>query len=316
METSPEEGGAATPPVTAEPDVVVKRTPWGRIAAVVLVIVLIFAALALLTRQANRIPAVTQTTASNPSPRVGDSVAFTAQATDPDGDTLTFLWDFGDGTSAPGAQASHAYSLPGKFIALLTVSDGKGGEATNDANLTRVTVAPRSVDVAPPNPLWCTSSCGQGPVIAVINASESSAAAGAPIAFNALSSWAYAFTWNNSLNHSQGGTFTRSIAEGNATLFDLFRYIWGDGTANTTGTSDLVGRTNHTFDRPGNFFVQLAVTYANADLNPPAKTAVAGFTVRVVPSAMAAASMPPAPFGDSPAAVAASRVETAKDSPR
>lgn len=316
MESSPEEGGASTPPKTAEPDIVVRRTPWGRIAAVVLVIVLIFAALALLTRQPNRIPSVTQTTAGNSSAYVGDSIAFTAQATDPDGDTLTFLWDFGDGTSAPGAQVTHTYSLPGKFIALLTVSDGKGGQATNDANLTRVTVAPRAADVAPPNPLWCTSSCAQGPVIAVINANQSKAAADTPIAFNALSSWAYAFTWNNSLNHSQGGTFTRSIADGNATLFDLFRYIWGDGTANTTGTYDLVGRTNHTFDRSGNFFVQLGVTYANPDLNPPAKTGVAGFTIRVVPSAMAAANVVPASFGDSPAAVAPSRVEVAKESPR
>lgn len=44
---------------------------------------------------------------------------------DPDGDTLTFEWDFGD-DSAPqtGYDAWHAYSEPGQYPATLTVSDG------------------------------------------------------------------------------------------------------------------------------------------------------------------------------------------------
>lgn len=37
-------------------------------------------------------------------------VAFAAAASDRDGDTLTYLWDFGDGSTAAGPTASHSTS--------------------------------------------------------------------------------------------------------------------------------------------------------------------------------------------------------------
>ena len=46
---------------------------------------------------------------------------------DPDGDTLTYEWNFGDGSAhASGAQVSHQYSK-GTYIAALTVRDPYGG---------------------------------------------------------------------------------------------------------------------------------------------------------------------------------------------
>jgi PKD repeat protein len=47
-----------------------------------------------------------------------------AGSSDPEGQTLTYLWDFGDGSSSTTANPSHVYSTAGTFSARLTVSDG------------------------------------------------------------------------------------------------------------------------------------------------------------------------------------------------
>lgn len=50
---------------------------------------------------------------------------------DPDGDDLTFSWDFGDGSDATGASPSHTYASGGRRTVTLTASDGS---ATDEAN--------------------------------------------------------------------------------------------------------------------------------------------------------------------------------------
>ena len=54
-------------------------------------------------------------------------------------DTLTYSWWFGDGTTAAGATASHAYASPGTYALALRVTDPTGQESTVTKD---VTVAP------------------------------------------------------------------------------------------------------------------------------------------------------------------------------
>lgn len=45
---------------------------------------------------------------------------------DPDGTITSYTWDWGDGATAHGAQASHAYQAPGQHTVTLTVEDDDG----------------------------------------------------------------------------------------------------------------------------------------------------------------------------------------------
>ena len=70
----------------------------------------------------------------------------------PDGDPLTYSWDFGDG-SAPvaGATPTHAYAYDGNYVVTLTANDGHGGIETNTLYLTINKLAPSVTINAPPS---------------------------------------------------------------------------------------------------------------------------------------------------------------------
>jgi PKD repeat protein len=50
-------------------------------------------------------------------------------------DALTYSWWFGDGTTAAGPTASHAYSAPGTYAVTLQVTDPTGQERTATKNI-------------------------------------------------------------------------------------------------------------------------------------------------------------------------------------
>lgn len=68
-------------------------------------------------------------------------------SSDPDGDSLSCSWDFGDGENGTGCSATHVYSEAGTYTATLTVNDGRGGEDEDTAIITITTAD--SVDINP-----------------------------------------------------------------------------------------------------------------------------------------------------------------------
>jgi hypothetical protein len=75
----------------------------------------------------------------------GQPVEFDASgSSDPENDTLTFVWDFGDGTQSSPSQnpmVTHIYQVAGNYTAVLSVTDGFNDPVTANA----------AVEVIPPN---------------------------------------------------------------------------------------------------------------------------------------------------------------------
>jgi PKD repeat protein len=85
-------------------------------------------------------------------PYVGQPVKFDGTGTDPDGDPVTYAWDFGDGESSTREDPVHAYDSHGPKQVRLTVRDNRGGETTSPASTVQVNALPvAGFIVAPEN---------------------------------------------------------------------------------------------------------------------------------------------------------------------
>src|SRR5262249_17009320 len=66
----------------------------------------------------------------------GSTVAFNSTASDADGDTLSYLWNFGDGATATAAAPTHLYADNGAYTITLTVNDGQSGVSSGSLVVT------------------------------------------------------------------------------------------------------------------------------------------------------------------------------------
>jgi large repetitive protein len=69
-------------------------------------------------------------------PYVGQTIAMSGSGSDPDGDPVTYEWNFGDGGTATGQSVTHAYSSRGAKSVTLTVRDNRGGTASRGETVT------------------------------------------------------------------------------------------------------------------------------------------------------------------------------------
>ena len=103
----------------------------------------------------NRAPAVTAS-ASPASGIAPLTTTFSADATDPDGDDLTYAWDFdGDGTTDSTAKSpQRTYATAGIYTAKVTVTDEHGVSASATTSVEAFeTIAPVTTSsLSPANP--------------------------------------------------------------------------------------------------------------------------------------------------------------------
>ncbi|HEY3319305.1 MAG TPA: LamG-like jellyroll fold domain-containing protein [Planctomycetota bacterium] len=79
-------------------------------------------------------PEISSAATANPNPaNVGESVQFSCSASDVL--TLTYAWTFGDGTTATGSAASHAFSPSGTYAVQLTITNSAGASVTQSLSL-------------------------------------------------------------------------------------------------------------------------------------------------------------------------------------
>ena len=93
-------------------------------------------------------PVISSTSASTQSGPVPLSVDFSGVADDPDGDPVTYLWDFGDGNTSTAPNPTHVYTTSGNFSAMLTVT--AGGEVVAAPPITVEVGTPPTVEIQLP----------------------------------------------------------------------------------------------------------------------------------------------------------------------
>ncbi len=163
----------------------------------------------------------------------GRPISFVAEAEDPDGEVVKYLWDFGDGETDTDDEVTHSYTLPGNYIVFLTVEDNDGAQSTNAHHLTYIEVLTANQDPDPNSP----------PTV-LIAANPSVVQVGDPVILNGGGSWAWV---------DNGGDEPDRETEA------INSYEWDFADDETSS----VKKVTHSFDSPGNYDVRLKVSANN-----------------------------------------------------
>ncbi len=159
------------------------------------------------------IASVTATPISGESPL---NVSFDAAgSSDPDGDALSYSWDFGDGNTATGVTANNTYDAVGTYTVSVTVSDGSLSDvASVDITVEDVIVPVTGISISPTN---ITMSLGDN-ISTIITITPSNAT-------------------NQAVSYSSGNTSVATVSSGGVIS------AVGLGSAVITVTSDDGGYT-------------------------------------------------------------------------
>ena len=75
-------------------------------------------------------------------PDVDGTINFFSDATDPDGQVVSFFWNFGDGNTSSSQNPSHTYSHGGQYTVTLIVTDDNGGQTSFETTITVPNILP------------------------------------------------------------------------------------------------------------------------------------------------------------------------------
>jgi PKD repeat protein len=225
----------------------------------------------------------------------GAPLVFSVQASDPGNDTLSYLWDFGDGT-ATGSSASipHAFGNEGTYPVSVTVTDDDGASVQLSQNVQILNAAP-VIDSLSGNTSglegqtlnWTAQVSDPGTADTVTGSWDFGDGTATAAGFSASHSFSNngSFLVTFTATDDAGATASQSISvtvnnegpsitslsvpvgdEGQLLSFsatavdagnDTLSYAWnfGDTTAVTTGNP-----VSHSYDDDGNYEVTLVVT--------------------------------------------------------
>jgi PKD repeat protein len=183
--------------------------------------------------------AFTQNQNSGPAPL---TVQFTNQST---GESLTYNWDFGDGSPA-GTEANpqHTFANPGNYTVTLTVSNA-GGKDSVQAPIT--VSAPATATTAPPTPPTDTAVPPTATVVAVVPTDTPVPATATTAAVPPVASFTASATT---------GDAPLTVQFTNTSTGDVTTFAWNFGDNTPVDTNP---NPSHTFAQPGTFNVTLTV---------------------------------------------------------
>ncbi|HEX5504265.1 MAG TPA: PKD domain-containing protein [Thermomicrobiales bacterium] len=227
----------------------------------------------------------------------GATVTFQNRSADPNGDTVSRVWDFGDGATSAEADPTHTYAATGTYPVTLTVTDAEG--QTSTYTLTQRVLAPPTagftVDPAQLNEgqailfVGAGSDPDGGKIIRLLwtwgdTTAPLGVGAGASVSHAYADNGTYTVVLETVDDQGQSGRFERTITVANvapAATFDAPKLTTDGGTvavtlrdAHDAASADQAAGFTYAFDCGGGYDAPSA--------SPSATCPTAGATVYTV----------------------------------
>ncbi len=141
-------------------------------------------------------------------------INFSAVATDPNGDALSYTWNFGDGQTTSGDPVqTHTFTEAGAYTAAVTVADGRGGVTQAERRIAVTNPDPQVPPTAPP-PVPPTAPKNKAPEVS-LSASETEGSAPLTVSFKADASdpegEPLSYSWNFGNGEKAEGNSSRTL---------------------------------------------------------------------------------------------------------